>query len=1066
MATLSRKSMLSMFPALLLIMSPPVLKQPLGSSFQASATTFNNITDGDTLLEFKASLSNHWGAIASWNKTNEFCRWQGVSCSLKHKHRVIKLNLSSEGLSGTIAPSIGNLTFLRTLDLSWNNLHGEIPSTIGHLSLLRNLNLSNNSFHGEIHANLNNCTSLESINLDSNMLTGEIPAFLGGLSRLSSIHLQRNNFSGLIPPSLANLSALQQIYFAFNKLEGPIPKGLGRLSGLEFVQLAANQISGTIPTTFFNHSSLTHFSVALNELNGRLPSDLGNHIPNVQYLLLSMNHFTGTLPASLANATKIYALDVYLNNFTGRVPPEIGKLCPALLSFDTNQLTATTAQDWKFVTFLTNCTRLRVLKLQDNSLGAMLPISITNLSAQLQKLFVGENEIYGKIPFGISNLAGLTQLQFSNNRFTGVLPDSIGMLNSLQIFDFDGNQLTGLLPSSIGNLTQLLHLRTDNNKFEGPLPTSLRNLQELTAATFTNNKFTGPLPIEIFNLSSLSFLLDLSNNYFFGPLPPEVGSLTKLAYLYISGNNFSGWIPDAISNCQSLVDLRLDTNSFNGSIPASISKMKGLMILTLFNNTLSGAIPRELGLMDGLEGLYLSHNNLSGHIPESIENMTSLHKLDLSFNHLDGKVPLHGVFSNVTGFLFDGNLGLCGGISELHLPPCLPNSMEHSKRELLAIFKVILPIAGVLLCISLVLIFISLKKKQKSQSTTLAEAHLIDDKYPRVSYAELVQGTNGFDTNSLIGRGRYGSVYKCSLHLKNAITTVAVKVFDLQQSGSSNSFISECEALNKIRHRNLISIITCCSSSDFNQNDFKALVFEFMPNGSLHSWLHQDVQASQQRHGLTLTERLNIAADVADALDYLHNNCEAPIVHCDLKPSNILLNQELIAHVGDFGLARILSNSTSEQLIDSKSTMGIRGTIGYVAPEYGDGGQVSKCGDVYSFGIVILELFTGMLPTNDVFRDGLTLQKHAENALPGMLMKIVDPVLLTVEEAFESNLQGRRNAMEDISMVMLPVTKLALSCCKQAPIERMCIRDVAAEMHRIRDLHVKKRKTQGEFTIK
>jgi hypothetical protein len=355
--------------------------------------------------------------------------------------------------------------------------------------------------------------------------------------------------------------------------------------------------------------------------------------------------------------------------------------------------------------------------------------------------------------------------------------------------------------------------------------------------------------------------------------------------------------------------------------------MKGLIILTLDNNALSGPIPQELGFMDGLKGLHLSHNNLSGSIPETFENMTSLDKLDLSFNHLDGKVQLHGVFSNVTGFLFDGNLGLCGGIPELHLPPCLQNSMENRKRKLAPILKVILPIAGILFCLGLVLISISLKKKQKSQSTSLTELHLMDDKYPRVSYAELLQGTNGFDTNNLIGKGRYGSVYgsvyKCSLPLKNMMTTVA---------GSSKSFISECEALNKIRHHNLISVITCCSSSDSTQNDFKALVFEFMPNGSLHRWLHLDEHTSQQWHGLTLTQRLNIAVDVADALEYLHNSCEPPIVHCDLKPSNILLDQELVAHVGDFGLAKILPNPASEQQVDSNSPVGIRGTIGYVAP--------------------------------------------------------------------------------------------------------------------------------------
>jgi serine/threonine protein kinase len=225
------------------------------------------------------------------------------------------------------------------------------------------------------------------------------------------------------------------------------------------------------------------------------------------------------------------------------------------------------------------------------------------------------------------------------------------------------------------------------------------------------------------------------------------------------------------------------------------------------------------------------------------------------------------------------------------------------------------------------LLFFTIRKRSKARSTTNGEFLFMGDRYPRVSYGELVQGTSGFATVNLIGKGRYGSVYKCGLVLKDIMTTVAVKVFDLQQSGSSKTFLAECEALSKIRHRNLNSFITCCSSSDSNQNDFKAIVFEFMTNGSLDRWLNLDVQ-----QGLTLAQRLNIAVDIADALDYLHNNCEPPIVHCDLKPSNILLNEDLVAHIGDFGLAKILHESSIEQQISSRSSIGIRGTIGYVAP--------------------------------------------------------------------------------------------------------------------------------------
>jgi len=1035
----------SLFPVVLLILLPYV---PQKTSILASATTFSdNKTDGDALLAIKASLSNQLSTLASWNATTDFCKWQGVRCSIKHKGRVITLQLPLEGLAGTFSPSIGNLTFLRTLNLSGNNLQGEIPSSIGHLSRLRYIDLSNNLFHGEVNANLKNCTSLERIHFDSNRFTGKIPGWLGGLSSLKSIAIMKNNLTGAIPPSLANLSALQELYLNYNLLEGSIPEELGRLNTLEFLALAENHLSGTIPTTLFNISLLSHISLATNHLlHGMLPSDLGNRLRKLQYLLIANNNFTGHIPASLVNATGIEDLDIGNNSFTGNVPQEIGMICPRVIILAKNHLVATTALDWKFMSFLTNCTRLRKFRIHDNMFGGLLPNSVGNLSSELQDLALSYNEISGKIPFSIDNLVGLNLLSLSSNRLTGVLPESIGSITSLQVLGVDQNLLTGPLPSSLGNLTKLLNLYTGNNKFEGTLPSSLGNLHEINEATFNDNKFNGSLPIEIFSLSSLSDRLDLSGNYLVGHLPAEVGRLTKLAYLDISRNNFTGPLPDALSNCQSLTFLRLDSNSFNNSIPASFGQMRGLRLLNLTKNTLSGGIPQEIGLISGMEELYLSHNNLSGNIPETFENMRSLYKLDLSFNNLDGGVPTHGVFSNMTGLSLEGNSRLCGGILELQLPTCKQKTMEHNRRKLVLILKVVVPVAGSILLFSLVLISISLRKKGRPQSKTLSGFHLTDDRYPRVSYAELVYGTSGFDASNLLGTGRYGSVYKCSLLIKNKMSTVAVKVFDLQQPGSYRSFIAECQALSKIRHRNLISVITNCSSSDSKQNDFKAIVFEFMPNGSLHGLLHLDAHASHIRQGLTLEQSLNIATDVADAVDYLHS-CDPPIVHCDLKPSNILLDQDLVAHVGDFGLAKIISVSESEQLISSKCSIAIRGTVGYVAPEYGEGGQVSPCGDVYSFGIVILELFTGMAPTHDIFGHGLTLQKHAENAFPGKLMDIVDPVLI-------SN-YSKQDEMEDISRVMFCITKLALSCSKQTPAERMSMREAAAEMHRIRDRYLK-----------
>ncbi|KAK9081949.1 hypothetical protein Syun_030931 [Stephania yunnanensis] len=205
---------------------------------------------------------------------------------------------------------------------------------------------------------------------------------------------------------------------------------------------------------------------------------------------------------------------------------------------------------------------------------------------------------------------------------------------------------------------------------------------------------------------------------------------------------------------------------------------------------------------------------------------------------------------------------------------------------------------------------------------------------------------------------------------------VAVKVLNMIDHKASKSFMAECEALRNVRHRNLMKILTACSTVDFQGNDFKALIFKFMPNGSLEKWLHP-VRTDDERYlteNLSRSRRLNIAIDVASALNYLHNQCETPIVHCDLKPSNILLDEDMVAQIGDFGLAKFLqgknSNSSST---NNTSSFSPRGTIGYIPPEYGVGVKPSTQGDMYSYGVLLLEMFTGKRPIDEEFEDGLDL---------------------------------------------------------------------------------------------
>lgn len=201
----------------------------------------------------------------------------------------------------------------------------------------------------------------------------------------------------------------------------------------------------------------------------------------------------------------------------------------------------------------------------------------------------------------------------------------------------------------------------------------------------------------------------------------------------------------------------------------------------------------------------------------------------------------------------------------------------------------------------------------------------MEDRFPTVSYSDLFKATNGFSSSNMIGAGSYGTVYKGVL--QDDETVIGVKVLDLDQRGALKSFTSECEALQQIRHRNLVKILTACSTIDREGKEFKALVLEYMPNGSLEEWLHPHAESMQCRK-LNFEQRLSATIDVVAALDYLHNHCETPVVHCDVKPSNILLDEQLGADLGDFGLARMLimdSTSTSSQ---TKSAV----LLGYVAP--------------------------------------------------------------------------------------------------------------------------------------
>ncbi|GAY33640.1 hypothetical protein CUMW_275900 [Citrus unshiu] len=958
----------------------------------ASANTTSITTDQQALLSLKGHVTHDPANFLArnWNTSSPVCNWTGVTCDVR-THRVTALNISGLNLTGTIPSELGNLSSLQTLDLSFNWFSGSIPASIFNMSSLLSIRFTNNTLFGELPPNFcNHLSNLEYLFLKSNMFHGKIPSTLSNCKRLRNISLSLNDFSGTIPKEIGNVTTLIGLHLRGNKLQGEIPEELGNLAELEELWLQNNFLTGTIPSSIFNLSSLSNLDLSVNNLTeASFLLNLGNH--------LHFKHFILAINPSLVQSLPLCEL---LANICSNLP------LLQTLFLDENNF------DGKIPSTLLRCKHLQTLSLSINDFSGDIPKEIGNLT-KLKYLHLDQNRLQGELLANIcSNLPLLQILFLDENNFDGKIPSTLLRCKHLQTLSLSINDFSGNIPKEIGNSTKLKYLYLDENRLQGEIPEELGNLAELEKLQLQNNFLTGTIPPSIFNLSSLSDL-ELSFNSLTGVIPHEIDNLHNLEWMIFSFNKLVGVVPTTIFNVSTLKFLYLGSNSFFGRLPSSADvRLPNLEELSLSGNNFSGTIPSFIFNTSKLSTLELQRNSFSGFIPNTFGNLRNLKWLDLGDNYLTSSTselsflsssnckyleyfsisnnPLGGILPRVIG-------NLSQSMEDFHMPNSnISGSIPKEINNLT----------------NLIAIYLGGGKSQLNDANMPLVAN-----QRRFTYLELFQATNGFSENNLIGRGGFGFVYKA--RIQDGME-VAVKVFDLQYGRAIKSFDIECGMIKRIRHRNIIKFISSCSS-----DDFKALVLEYMPYGSLEKCLYSS------NYILDIFQRLNIMIDVASALEYLHFGYSVPIIHCDLKPNNVLLDDNMVAHLSDFGMAKPFLKE--DQSLTQTQTLA---TIGYMAPEYGREGRVSTNGDVYSFGIMLMETFTRKKPTDESFTGEMTLKRWVNDLLLISIMEVVDANLLSHED---KHFVAKEQCMSF-------VFNLAMKCTIESPEERINAKEIVTKL--------------------
>ncbi|KAK4378398.1 hypothetical protein RND71_000260 [Anisodus tanguticus] len=792
--------------------------------------------------------------------------------------------------------------------------------------------------------------------------------------KVTRIQIGNQGLKGSLPPNLNNLTELQVFEVQNNGLTGPLPSFAG-LNSLESILLSGNGFT-SIPRNFFD---------------GMI---------SLQTVYLDDNPFSPwSVPDSLKSASSLQFFSAMSTNISGKIPDLFGgDTLPSLTH----------------------------LHLSFNKLEGPLPLSFSGSS--IQSLWLNgkdhQSRLNGSIDV-VQNMTQLTELWLQDNEFTGPLPDLSG-LNQLQNFSVRDNSLTGPVPDSLVNLTSLKVVNLTNNLLQGPMP------------KFQSSVLVDMLP------DTNSFCLSKP-----GPCDSQVNTLLAVAKDVgyprgfadkWKGNDPCSWMGITCDGGNITV-LNFPKMGLTGTISTSYSSITSLQKLILANNFLTGTIPNELASLPNLRDLDVSNNQLYGKIPPFKSNVLVKTEGNVNIGKDNPPPPAPGTPTGSTpsspngdgGGRTHGNGGkksstgvvvgsviggICGAVVAAGLFVfCLYRTKRKRSGRVQSPHTVVIhphhsgsDQDAVKITVAGSSVNGGTTETYSCGSSAPGDLHIIEAGNMVISIQVLRNVTNNFSQENILGRGGFGTVYKGELHDGAKIAVKRMESGVMSEKGL-DEFKSEIAVLTKVRHRHLVALLGYCL--DGNE---RLLVYEYMPQGTVSRYLFNWKEEGLKP--LEWTRRLTIALDVARGVEYLHGLAQQSFIHRDLKPLNILLGDDMRAKVADFGLVRLAP--------DGKHSLVTRlaGTFGYLAPEYAVTGRVTTKIDVFSFGVILMELITG--------------RKALDESQPEESMHLV-PWFRRMhinKETFRKAIDTTIDLDEDTLASVSTVAELAGHCCAREPHQR------------------------------